>query len=118
MGVTNPLVTSNPKSGQLIQPWLAGFSFQMNRDMDAGWIVVARIRLQSANGYVESSPFAVAIKDQDSAINVVRTAFPLKEGVEFTATEPLSARDLEILELREGEFRARWKTRNGRQALG
>ena len=30
----------------------------MNRDMDAGWIVVARIRLRSADGHVESSPFA------------------------------------------------------------
>jgi len=87
----------------------------MNTDMDAGGIVVARIRLRSADGYVESSPFAVAIKDQDSAIKVVRTAFPLKEGVEFAAIEPLSAKDLAILELREGEFRVRWKTRNGRQ---
>ena len=87
----------------------------MNTYMDAGWIVVARIRLRSADGYVESSPFAVAIKDQDSAIKAVRAAFPLKEGVEFAAIEPLSAKDLAILALREGEFRARWKARSGWQ---
>jgi hypothetical protein len=73
-----------------------------------GWIIVVRIKLRSANGYAESSPFAVAVKDQHSAIEVVRAAFPLKDGVEFAATEPLSARDLAVLGLREGEFRAKW----------
>ena len=78
-----------------------------------GWIVVARIRLLSTNGYAESSPFAVAVEDQDSAIEVVRQEFPLKDGVEFVATEPLSARDLTVLGLQEGEFRAKWmKSKN------
>ena len=75
-----------------------------------GWIVVVRIKLLSAEGYAESSPFAVAVKDQDSAIELVRQAFPLKDGVEVAAIEPLSARDLAVLELQEGEFRARWKS--------
>ena len=78
-----------------------------------GWIVVARIRLLSTNGYAELSPFAVAVEDPDSAIEVVRQEFPLKDGVEFVATEPLSARDLAVLGLPEGEFRARWN-RSGR----
>ena len=72
-----------------------------------GWIVVARIRLLSTNGYAESSPFAVAVKDQDSAIEVVRQEFPLKDGVEIVATEPLSARELTVLGLQEGQFRAK-----------
>ena len=75
-----------------------------------GWIVVARIRLLSAKGYAESSPFAVAVEDQDSAIEVVRQAFPLKDGMEFVAIEPLSARDLTVLGLKEGQFRAKWKS--------
>ena len=74
-----------------------------------GWIIVARIKLLTAEGYAESSPFAVAAKDQESAIQVVRRAFPFKDGVEFVAIEPLSARDLAVLGLQEGEFRARWK---------
>ena len=78
--------------------------------MHAGWIIVARIKLLNADGYAESSPFAVAVEDQDGAIELVRKAFPLKEGVTFAAIEPLSARDLEILGLPEGEFRVRWKT--------
>ena len=72
-----------------------------------GWIVVARIRLLSTNGYAESSPFAVAVEDPDSAIELVRQAFPIKDGVEIVATEPLSARDLAVLGLQEGEIRAR-----------
>ena len=76
----------------------------------SGWIVVARIRLLSTNGYAESSPFAVAVGDHDSAIEVVRQAFPLKDGVDFVATEPLSARDLTVLGLKEGQFRAKWKS--------
>ena len=64
-----------------------------------GWIVVARIRLLSTNGYAESSPFAVAVEDPDSAIEVVRQEFPLKDGVEIVATEPLPARDLTVLGL-------------------
>ena len=75
-----------------------------------GWLIVVRIRLLSAEGYAESSPFAVAVEDRDSAIEVVRQAFPLKDGVEIAALEPLSARDLAVLGLREGEFRARWKS--------
>ena len=76
-----------------------------------GWIIVVRIRLLSADGYAESSPFAVAVKDKDSAIEVVvRQAFPLKDGVEIVATEPLSARDLTVLGLQEGQFRAKWKS--------
>jgi hypothetical protein len=75
-----------------------------------GWIVVARIRLLSTNGYAESSPFAVAVEDPDSAIEVVRQEFPLKDGVEIVATEPLSARDLTVLGLQEGQFRAKWKS--------
>ena len=78
-----------------------------------GWIVVARIRLLSTKGYAESSPFAVAVEDPDSAIEVVRQAFPIKDGVEIVATEPLSARDLAVLGLQEGEFRAKWmKSKN------
>ncbi len=75
-----------------------------------GWIVVARIRLLSTDGYAESSPFAVAVEDPDSAIEVVRQEFPLKDGVEIVATEPLSARDLTVLGLQEGKFRAKWKS--------
>ena len=75
-----------------------------------GWIVVSRIRLLSTKGYAESSPFAVAVEDPDSAIEVVRQAFPIKDGVEFVAIEPLSARDLATLGLQEGEFRAKWKS--------
>jgi hypothetical protein len=78
--------------------------------MHAGWIIVVRIRLLNADGHAESSPFAVAVKDQNSAIEVVRKAFPLKEGVEIVATEPPSAQDLAVLGLQEGEFRARWKS--------
>ena len=78
-----------------------------------GWIVVARIRLLSTKGYAESSPFAVAVEGPDSAIEVVRQAFPLKDGVEFVATEPLSGRDLTVLGLREGQFRAKWKSAPG-----
>ncbi|HKS62874.1 MAG TPA: hypothetical protein VJT13_14320 [Xanthobacteraceae bacterium] len=77
--------------------------------MQAGWIIVVRIKLLNADGHAESSPFAVGVKDQDGAIEVVRKAFPLKEGLTFAAIEPLSVRDLEILGLREGEFRVRWK---------
>ena len=74
-----------------------------------GWIVVARMKLLSAEGYAESSPFAVAVEDQESAIDVVRQAFPLKDGVEITAIEPLSAKDLAVLGLQEGAFKAKWK---------
>ena len=74
-----------------------------------GWIIVVRIRLLSAEGYAESSPFAVAVEDQDGAIEVIRHAFPFKEGLEFAAVEPLSARELAVLGLQEGEFRASWK---------
>ena len=72
-----------------------------------GWIVVARIRLLSTKGYAESSPFVVAVEDPDSAIELVRQAFPIKDGVEIVATEPLSARDLAVLGLQEGEIQAR-----------
>lgn len=74
-----------------------------------GWIVVVRIKLLSSEGYAESSPFAVAVADRDRAIELVRRAFPLKDGVEIAAVEPLSARDLAILGLQEGELRARSK---------
>ena len=77
--------------------------------MHAGWIIVVRIKLLNVDGHAESSPFAVAVKDQDGAIEVVRKAFPLKGGLTFAAIEPRSVRDLEILGLREGEFRVRWK---------
>jgi len=53
-----------------------------------GWIVVVRIRLLSSQGYAESSPFAVAVKDPHRAIQLVRQAFPLKHGVEIAAIEP------------------------------
>ncbi|HKS63694.1 MAG TPA: hypothetical protein VJT13_18480 [Xanthobacteraceae bacterium] len=85
------------------------FIFQSNRAMHAGWIIVVRIKLLNADRYAESSPFAVAVEDQDGAIEVVRKAFPLKEGLTFAALEPLSVRDVEILGLRQGEFRVRWK---------
>ena len=74
-----------------------------------GWLIVVRIELLAVEGYAESSPFAVAVEDQDSAIEIVRQAYPFKEGLEFAAVAPLSARDLAVLGLREGEFRARWK---------
>jgi hypothetical protein len=75
-----------------------------------GWIVVARIKLLTVEGYAESSPFAVAVEDEDGAIEVVREAFPVREGVEFAAIEPLSARDLAVLGLQRGQFRAKWKS--------
>jgi len=78
--------------------------------MHAGWIIVVRIKLLNADGHAESSPFAVAVKDQDGAIELVRKVFPLKDGLTFAAIEPLSVRDLEILGLREGEFHVRWKS--------
>ena len=74
-----------------------------------GWIVVARIGLRAGEGYLESSPFAVAAPDQDGAIEVIRRAFPLKHDVEITAVETLSAQEVAILGLKQGQFRARWK---------
>lgn len=74
-----------------------------------GWIVVARIGLLSGEGYLESSPFAVAARDQDGAVDVIRRAFPLKHDVEIAAVNTLSAQEVAILGLRQGEFRARWK---------
>jgi len=56
------------------------------------------------------------VEDQDSAIEVIRQAFPLKGGVEIAATEPLSARDLAVLGLREGDSELGGKrTGRGRQ---
>ena len=75
-----------------------------------GWIVVVRIKLLSSDGYAESSPFAVTIEDQGRAIEIARQAFRLKDGVEIAAVEPLSATDLAVLGLQEGEFRVRRKT--------
>jgi hypothetical protein len=74
-----------------------------------GWIVVARIGLLSGEGYLESSPFAVAARDEGGAVEVIRRAFPLKHDVEITAVDTLSAQEVAILGLRQGEFRARWK---------
>jgi hypothetical protein len=75
-----------------------------------GWIIVVRIKPLTVEGYAESSPFAVAVEDQDSAIEIIRQAFPFKEGMEIAAVEPLSARDLAVLGLQQGQFRARWKS--------
>ena len=74
-----------------------------------GWIVVVRIKLLTGQGYTESSPFAVAAQDQESAIEIIRRAFPLKHDVEITTVEALSAQEVAVLGLKEGKFQVRRK---------